>query len=110
MNKRRSRSRNVKKQYKLNFVPIIIFSIFLLLIFSAIMFSLLNIGSSNIVNNTYINGISVSSLTTQEAKDKLQVVFEEQLSKEIIVKFEDYKTTILPAEIDFSYVLAELVI
>ncbi len=106
MNKRRSRSRNVKKQYKLNFVPIIIFSIFLLLIFSAIMFSLLNIGSSNIVNNTYINGISVSSLTTQEAKDKLQVVFEEQLSKEIIVKFEDYKTTILPAEIDFSYDLS----
>lgn len=105
MDKRRIRNRNnkLKKEKKFNWSIIIKCTIFLCIIFLASFFSILNIGNSNIINNIYINGISVSSLSREQAKEKLEPLLEDALSKEILIKYDNYETTILPAEIDFSY-------
>lgn len=107
MDKRRSRSRiNRKREKKFNWSIIFKVSILLCIVFLATFFSILNLGSTKIINNVYINGVSVSSLSTEEAKKKLEPFLQEQLEKEISIKFKDYKTTILPAEINFSYDVA----
>ena len=104
MDKRRSRSRNKrKKEKKFNCTIVVKISLVFGLLFLATFFSILNMGSTNIINNVYINGISVSSLSTEEARNKLEPLLKEKLDKEISIKFEDYETTILPAEIDYSY-------
>ena len=104
MDKRRSRSRNKrKKEKKFNWTIVVKISLVFGLLFLATFFSILNMGSTNIINNVYINGISVSSLSTEEARNKLEPLLKEKLDKEISIKFEDYETTILPAEIDYSY-------
>lgn len=107
MDKRRSRShKNRKREKKFNWVIVANIAVVLCLIFLATFFSILNIGSTNILNNVYINGISVGSLSKEEAREKLETTMEEKLAKEISIKFEDYETTFLPAEINFEYNLA----
>lgn len=108
MDKRRSRSRNnrKRKEKKFNWTTVVKISLIFCVIFLATFFSILNMGSSNIINNVYINGISVSSLSTEEARNKLEPLLEEKLEKELSIKFEDYETTLLPAEIDYSYDLS----
>ena len=107
MDKRRSRNRmNRKREKKFNWTTVVKITLILGVILLATFFSLLNIGSSNILNNVYINGIAVSSLSTEEARNKIQPLLDEKLNKEITIKFEDYETTILPEEIDFSYDLS----
>ena len=107
MDKRRSRGRgNRKKEKKFNWTIVAKIALGFGVVFLATFFSILNLGNSNIMNNIYINGISVSALSTQEAREKIEPLLEEQLSKEISIKFEEYETSILPAEINFSYDLA----
>lgn len=104
MANRRGRSRNKpKKDKKISWSFIAKFAIILCILFLATIFSILNMGSTKIINNVYINDISVSALSNDEARTKLQDTFNEQLSKEIKVKFEDYEAVILPAEINYSY-------
>lgn len=104
MDKRRSRSRNNRKrEKKFNWSVIIKITILMCIIFLATFFSLLNIGSSHIINNVYINDVSVSSLSIEEARNKLEPILQEKLEKEISIKFEDYESSILPAEITFEY-------
>ena len=108
MDKRRFRNRNNKrkKERKFNWPLVVKIAILLCIVFLATFFSILNMGNTNIINNVYINGISVSSLTTEEARNKLEPILAEQLEKEIPIKTEGYEASILPAEIDFSYDLA----
>ena len=104
MDKRRSRIRNNRKRIKnINWSIILKVTIGLFVVILATFFSILNIGNSHIINNIYINGISVSSLSTEEAKNKLEPILNERLNHDISLTFEDYDTTIQPAEIDCSY-------
>lgn len=107
MDKRRSRSRkNRVKEKKFNWTIVIEITVILCIIFLATFFSILNIGSKDIINNVYINGISVSSLSTDEARSKMEPILNEKLKQEFSIKFEDYETSILPNEINFSYNLS----
>lgn len=105
MDKRRIRNRNnkIRKEKKFNWSIIAKCMIVLFIIFLGSFFSILNIGNSNILNNVYINGISVSSLSREQAKEKLEPILNESLTKEIPIVTDNYSATILPAEIDFSY-------
>lgn len=105
MDKRRVRNRNnkLKRERKFNWSILAKCAIVLCIIFLGTFFSLLNIGNSNIIHNISINGISVSSLSREEAKEKLESLLSDSLSKDLSVTFDNYETTILPAEIDFSY-------
>lgn len=107
MDKRHSRSRkNRKREKRFNWSIVIKAALVICIVALATFFSLLNMGSSNIINNVYINGVPVSALSTEEARNKLEPILQEKLEKEISVKFEDYETTILPAEINYSYDLS----
>ena len=103
MRDRLIRKRNNKRNKVISFVPVIIAAIIIAFLFLLTFLSLMNIGNRKIINNVYINGISVSSLSTNEAKEKLEKEFENNLSQEISINFENYTTTFLPAEINFSY-------
>lgn len=104
MNKNRNRIRNNRKRAKLyNWKTIFKVAIILIIIFLCLIFSILNLGNTKIINNIYIAGIEVSSLSTEDARKKVELELEEKLSKEISVKFEDYETSILPAEFNATY-------
>lgn len=102
MSKRRNRLRNRKKTI-ISFVPVFIATLIIGFLFFLTFLSLINMGNNKIIHNVYINGISVSSLSTSEAKEKLNQEFEKTLSQEISITFDDYSTSLLPAEINFSY-------
>ena len=74
MSKRRSRGRNHEKIKKVNFIYVISILIVLLILFFLTFLSLLNMGNSKILHNIYINGISVSSLSQNDAKEKLNLM------------------------------------
>ena len=104
MDKRRSRTRNNRKKEKqFDWNILLTGSILICIVLLSTFFAILNIGSSSIINNVYINDISVSALSTEDAKQKLNSVIEEDLKHELSISFEDYETTLLPAEINFSY-------
>ena len=103
MNKRRNRGRNHVKIKKVSFVYLIPIALLVLLLLLLTFLSLLNMGNSKILHNIYINDISVSTLSPNDAKQKLNSELNSSLSKTIKLTFEDYSVDFLPAEIDFSY-------
>ena len=103
MNKRRNRGRTHSKNKKETYIYLISIALIILFLFLLTFLSLLNIGNSKILHNIYINGISVSSLSPNDAKEKLSSELNEELSKTIKLSFEDYSVDFLPAEIDFFY-------
>lgn len=106
MNKRRNRERYHKKINKISYIYIISITILILLLFLLTFLSLLNIGNSKILHNIYINNISVSSLSLDDAKEKLNSELNANLLHPIKLSFEEYSIDFLPAEIDFSYNLS----
>ena len=99
MSKRRSRGRNHEKIKKVNFIYIISILIVLLILFFLTFLSLLNMGNSKILHNIYINGISVSSLSQNDAKEKLNSELDTILSQPITLSFEDFSVDIEPNHI-----------
>lgn len=94
------------KKYK--FVFIIIFLLFAILLFSTI-FSLANITNDRILNGIYINNMKVSDLDVASAYKYLYDFFNEKKSESIIVKYEDYETTISLSQLDLSYDIQSIV-
>ena len=87
--------KSIKIKNKKIILPIIIISITILIgiIFSTI-FAILNINNNNIVSGVKIEGIEVSGLSREEAKSKIESIYNEKKQKEIILKYEDYDKTI----------------
>lgn len=94
-----------KPKKKRKWIPIAIsiaIIIILALIFSTI-FALLNINKETIASGVKIKGIDVSGLTAEEAKGKIETIYQEKKEKEISIKYEDYETTINPTIIETNY-------
>ena len=94
-----------KPKKKRKWIPItisIVIIIVLALIFSTI-FALLNINKETIASGVKIKGIDVSGLTAEEAKGKIETIYQEKKEKEISIKYEDYETTINPTIIEANY-------
>lgn len=77
---------------------IILFGIF----FSTI-FALLNMNNSKIVSGVKIEGIDVSGLTIEEAKGKIETIYQNKKEKEIPIRYEDYESNINPTLIETNY-------
>lgn len=95
---------NNLKNNKKNILPIVIICIIFLIgtIFS-IIFALININNNSIVSGVKIEGIDVSGLSREEAKAKIDLVYNEKKQKDILLKYEDYDATINPELIDANY-------
>ena len=97
-------NKDTKKSKKKFLLTIVIISIILLvmLIFSTI-FALININNNNIVSGVKVEGIDVSGLSREEAKEKIDSIYNEKKQKDILLKYEDYDATINSELIDANY-------
>ena len=94
-----------KPKKKRKWIPIVIslaIVIVLALVFSTI-FALFNMNKETIASGVKIKGIDVSGLTAEEAKGKIETIYQEKKEKEISIKYEDYETTINPTIIETNY-------
>ena len=108
---------NLKKMEKENkkakkiWIPILItFSIIILLglVFSTI-FALINMNKNTIISGVKIQGIDVSGLSVEEARGKIETVYNEKLANEISVKYQDYETKINAQTLETKYEIEKAV-
>lgn len=104
--KREKRNKTITINTKKVVIPIVI--IFSLLVFSSI-FALTNALGEKIIKRVKINNIDVSNLTINEAYEKLKEQFNNQVSKNIKVKYEDYETTISLEQLEVNYNIIEAI-
>ncbi len=100
-----------KKKSKKKFVVLgIIIGILLIIgIFVSTIFALINISNENIINGVSINGIDVSGLSKEEAKTKIESIYNERKEKDITLKHGEYETTLSPVLMEVSYKIDEAV-
>lgn len=104
--KKKIKSGNIEevKEQKRKIIPIIVIGIiFVAIIIFSTIFALININNTNIVSGVKINGIDVAGLSREEAKEKIDSIYNEKKQKDILLKYEDYDATINPELIDTKY-------
>ena len=99
--KQMEKPQNKKRKKVIIFVTIGIIILFLLL-FSSI-FALININNSKIISGVKIEGIDVSGLSKDEAKAKLEAIYNEKKEKEIPIKYNEFESSINPSMIELNY-------
>ena len=89
---------------------IIAISIFIVIaVVISFIFSLININNSNIISGVSIEGIDMAGLSKEEAKEKLENLYNEKLQKDISVKYEDFESEINPVSLEATYKIDEAV-
>lgn len=109
--KRRKRKKiNIKKigENKTLLATIIFIIILVIMIFSVI-FAILNINNNNILNGVKIEEIDVSGLSREEAKAKIETVYNAKKGEDIILKYNDFETTISQDILETNYDLDKAV-
>ena len=109
--KRRKRKKsNIKKigENKTLLATIIFIIILVIMIFSVI-FAILNINNNNILNGVKIEGIDVSGLSREEVKAKIETVYNAKKEEDIILKYNDFETTISQDILETNYDLDKAV-
>ena len=99
--KEMEKPKNKKRKKVIICVTIGIIILFLLL-FSSI-FALININNSKIISGVKIEGIDISGLSKDEAKAKLEAVYNEKKEKEIPIKYNEFESSINPSMIELNY-------
>lgn len=93
-----------KPKQKRNFIIAIcaIVMVLAILIFSTI-FSIININNEKIITGVKIEGIDVSGLTAEEAKQKIELIYNEKKQNDISLKYEDYEASINLELLEVTY-------
>lgn len=73
-----------------------------ILIFATI-FSIININNEKIITGVKIEGIDVSGLTAEEAKQKIELIYNEKKQNDISLKYEDYEASINLELLEVTY-------
>ena len=94
-------SKSKKKKYLIT--ASIIGVIIVLAIFISTIFALTNINNEKIMKGVSISGIEVSGLTKEEAKEKIEAVYNTKKEQELVLKYEDYETSLNPTLIEVGY-------
>lgn len=81
----------------------------ILLIVIYCIFSILNKQNNKIISGIYIQGIDVSGLTKEEAKSKISDYINNNLPKEIILKYNEYETSIPFSKLNISFNIDEAI-
>lgn len=104
-NNKSKKSKRLTKKIKIETTTIIAISaiiIIAVMIFSVI-FAILNIDNNNIINGIKIEGIDVSGLSKEEAKTKIEAVYNEKKQKDITLKYKDFETTLSQDILETNY-------
>ena len=93
-----------KNKKKKIIVASVIIGILLLigLLFSTI-FALINMNNSKIISGVAIEGIDVSGLSKDEAKAKIEAIYNEKKEKEIPIKYNEFESSINSSMIELNY-------
>lgn len=94
----------IKKRKKRKIIiGITIFIVILMILLFSTIFSLININNSKIISGVKIEGIEVSGLTKEEAKAKIETIYNEKKEKEIQIKYNDFESSINLEMIELNY-------
>ncbi len=94
---------NIKKNKNFKKTCIIIGIIIIATMVLSTIFALLNINNAKIICGVSISGIEVSGLTKEEAKAKIDAIYNEKKEKEISINYKDYETTLNPKLMEVNY-------
>lgn len=84
-------------------IPVMIAIIIIFAIFCSTIFALVNINNEKIISGVSISGIDVSGLSREEAKAKMEDIYQEKKEKEVGIKYEEYETTLNPTLMEVNY-------
>ncbi len=85
-------------------VPITIVAVIIVVIaFFSTIFAFVNMNNENMLSGISISGIDVSGLSKDEAKAKINTIYEEKKAQEISVKYQDYTNTLNPTLLEVNY-------
>ena len=85
-------------------IPIITTIIIIIIAaFCSTIFALVNINNENIISGISIEGIDVSGLSKEEAKAKLENIYQEKKEKEIGIVYQEYTNTLNPTLLEVNY-------
>ena len=91
----RHKSEDNNKTNKKSTICIVLASIIVIfLLIISVIFSLININNENILNNVSIMGIDVSKMSQEKAKEAVSEVVNAKLTEELILKKDDYETSL----------------
>lgn len=101
---------NEIKSGKRRIFPFVLIGIFIIviLVFSVI-FSLINIGNDKIIGKVSIIGIDVSNMTKEQATEVLEEIIHDKMSEELVLKKDDYETSINANQINAQFNIEEAV-
>lgn len=111
-NKRRPNKKNqeisIEKIIHIKQIIIPVIIIISILLFSTI-FALLGSFNNKVIARTKVNGVNISNLTIDEAYKKLNDELSKQKGKNIILKYEEYETSISLEQLEVSYKTEEAI-
>ena len=85
-------------------IPIIVTTaIIILLLFFSVIFALVNINNDKILSNISIMGIDVGGMSREEAEEAVNQVIDEKLKEEMILKKDEYETSLTATQINAEY-------
>ena len=84
-------------------IGILIAALIIIAIAVSTIFAVVTLTNEKIVSGVSISGIEVSGLSKEEAKGKLEAIYNEKKEKEIDVKYQEYETTLNPQILEVNY-------
>lgn len=84
-------------------IGILIAVIIVIAIIVSTIFALFALSNEKIVSGVSISGIEVSGLSKEEAKGKLEAIYNEKKEKEIDIKYQEYETNLNPTIMEVNY-------
>ena len=98
-----------KKKKRYIILAVVIGLILIIGLFVSTIFALANISNNNIINGISIAGIDVSRLSKEDAKAKIESIYNEKKEKDIPLKHGEYETTLSPILMEVNYKIDEAV-
>ena len=96
------KEKNIKKKRNI-IIAVIVGIIIILTLFISTIFAFININNEKIIKGVSIENIDMSGLSKEEAKNKLETIYNEIKSKDINIKHNEYESTISPELIETNY-------
>ena len=96
------KEKNRKKKRHI-IIAVIVGIIIILTLFISTIFAFININNEKIIKGVSIENIDMSGLSKEEAKNKLETIYNEIKSKDINIKHNEYESTISPELIETNY-------
>ena len=94
---------NKKSKKKYIIIASVIAAIIVIGLLLSTIFAFINIGNEKMMSGISIEGIEVSGLTNEEAKAKVETIYNQKKEKEINIKYQDYESTLNPTLMEVEY-------